>query len=67
MICDHCRPWASTSKKQLKIRLRNLDYNQDASVFACPRCGGGEWATTDKFIVEKPSLLRRIIKYLKTY
>jgi hypothetical protein len=34
-------------------------------VFACPRCGGGEWATTEQFIVEKPSLWDRILKYFR--
>jgi hypothetical protein len=66
MICDYCKSWASTSRKQHRNRLANIDYNKAASVFACPRCGSGEWATTEQFIKDKDkfSLWERFEKFL---
>jgi hypothetical protein len=64
MVCDYCKRWASTSRKQHKNRLANIDYNREAKAFACPQCGSGEWATTEQFIIEKPSLWDRIKKRL---
>lgn len=54
-ICHTCAAWCALTQRQLDIRLENMANEPDPTPFPCPRCGGIEWATTDKMVNSDPT------------
>ena len=50
-ICRECKPWAATTRRMLANRIANMiDGGQEVTIHRCPKCGGTEWATTDRYV-----------------
>lgn len=54
MTCPTCIPWAATSIKQYRNRLRNRAAIPTAAAHPCPSCGGTDWSTTKYYIKSEP-------------
>src|SRR5258708_28922948 len=49
--CPTCTAWCATTERQRANRLRNMAAGgAGVQPYACPECGGIEWATTDLFV-----------------
>lgn len=66
--CPACAAWCATSEKQLANRLANVAGMPDVQTYACPQCGGTEWATSDAMVVkDEPSTLRRFLERVRLW